>query len=314
MLLVLGLCRPAWAVNICDEAVPSNRIVDGIPAYAQCTDSESGSIYSNNGIDTTTTATGSDWVRTQRSGGYQCTELAHRYLHFKWNVQSVPSGNAGVWCDGTIPSGLEKTTIPVHGDLIVFAPGSCGADPTTGHVAVVDVVNSNGSVTFVEQNRAGRRSCAIDTAACFLHALANDGTTVDGGIADSASLDTAVDSATTNRPEAGERSDSGSDARRTDTSGSGGAAGAGGASGTGGRVASGGAPGTGGVRASGGASAVANNGGSGGTTSSSEPMASPSSGCACRVSDGSSGDFGSRLGALVFLALLLASRRPRRGR
>jgi hypothetical protein len=65
-------------------------------------------------------------VRTQGSGGYQCTELAHRYLYFRWNVTSVPNGNAGVWCDGTLPSGLVKATTPVHGDLIVLAPGSCG--------------------------------------------------------------------------------------------------------------------------------------------------------------------------------------------
>jgi hypothetical protein len=33
---------------------------------------------------------GSDWVRTQSSGGYQCIELAHRYLYFKWNVKWIP--------------------------------------------------------------------------------------------------------------------------------------------------------------------------------------------------------------------------------
>ena len=130
LLLVLGVCRASGAANICDETVPSNRFIDGFPAYSQCTASSSSSIYSNNGVDTATASGGTGWVRTQGSGGYQCTEWAHRYLYFKWNVQSVPNGNAGTWCDGTIPTGLVKTTTPVHGDLIVFAPGSCGADAT----------------------------------------------------------------------------------------------------------------------------------------------------------------------------------------
>jgi MYXO-CTERM domain-containing protein len=177
----------AWADNICGETVPSNRMVDGIPAYNQCDAAGNGPIYSNNGVDTAAASAGTGWVRTQMSGGYQCTELAHRYLYFRWNVKSVPSGNAGVWCEATLPTGLAKSSTPMHGDLIVFAPGSCGADATTGHVAVVDVVNSNNTITFVEQNRAGRRSCATNTAACFIHVLANDGT--DGGVPDSAVSD-----------------------------------------------------------------------------------------------------------------------------
>ena len=75
-------------------------------------------VYSNNGTDTSTTSGGAGWIRTQGSGGYQCTELAHRYLYFKWNVASVPNGNAGVWCDAALPSGLVKSTAPVHGDLV----------------------------------------------------------------------------------------------------------------------------------------------------------------------------------------------------
>jgi surface antigen len=166
-----GLCRLAAAENICSETVPVNRQVDGIPAFAQCSTS-TGSVYSNNGIDTRTTSGGTGWVRTQGSGGYQCTEFAHRYLAFRWNIASVPAGNAGTWCANTPPSGLVKTTVPVHGDIIVFAPGSCGASTTAGHVAVVDVVNAT-TVTIVEQNGASRRTCAISCANCFLHVQAN---------------------------------------------------------------------------------------------------------------------------------------------
>jgi surface antigen len=171
------------AVDICNETVPANRIVDGIPAYAQCAAAQNSAIYSNNGVDTATTSGGTGWIRTQYSGGYQCTELAHRYLYFHWNVSWIPNGNAGTWCDTAPPSnsGVVQTTTPVHGDLIVFPPGSCGADATTGHVALVDTVNSATQVTIVEQNSAGRRNCNISCAKCFLHAVANTGTGGSGG-------------------------------------------------------------------------------------------------------------------------------------
>jgi surface antigen len=136
---------------------------------------ESGSVWSDDGVNTSTVQEDAEWVRTQWSGGYQCTEYAHRYLYFVWEVQNVPNGNAGEWCDSAPPAGLAQTMEPVHGDVIVFAPGSCGASAVYGHVAVVDIVNDNGTVTFVEQNGADRRSCAVSTAACFLHAVANDG-------------------------------------------------------------------------------------------------------------------------------------------
>lgn len=162
------------ALNVCSETVPTERFVDGLPAYKQC-DSTNAAIWSNNGVDTSATSQGADWVLTQYSGGYQCTEWAWRYMHFKWKVD-YRSGNAGSWCDGKLPAGLTKSTVPVHGDLIVFAPGSCGADSTTGHIAVVDVVNTAASsVTLVEQNNAGRRNSKISCALCFLHAVANDG-------------------------------------------------------------------------------------------------------------------------------------------
>lgn len=171
------------AVNVCDETVPENRYVDGLPAYAQC-DATTGSIWSNNGIDTSTSSGGSDWVRTQQGGGYQCTEWAFRYMHFRWHID-YRHGDAREWCDGTLPATLVKNTLPAHGDLIVFDGGVCGADATTGHIAVVDTVDSaKAKVTIVEENRAGRRSTDQSCATCFLHAVANDGSA--GGAAGSA--------------------------------------------------------------------------------------------------------------------------------
>jgi hypothetical protein len=165
-------------VSVCDETVPSNRIVDGIPAYSQCTASSNAFIYSNNGVDTATSAVSSDWKLTQRGGGYQCTELLHRYWLFHWTIDWIPNGDAGTWCNSTPPStsGIVQTTTPVHGDAIVFAPGVCGVSSTYGHVALIDTVDTAGSkVTFVEQNNAGRRSSAFSCATCFLHVVANHG-------------------------------------------------------------------------------------------------------------------------------------------
>jgi hypothetical protein len=166
------------ALSACDETVPANRNVDGIPAYAQCTASQNSAIYSNNGVDTSLTQMGADWVRTQYSGGYQCTEFAHRYFYFKWQVKWVPNGNAGTWCDTMPPatSGLVQTMTPVHGDAMVLAPGSCGADKVAGHVNVIDVVGASGSLTAVEQNGARRGTYMQSCAKCFLHVVANDGT------------------------------------------------------------------------------------------------------------------------------------------
>jgi len=172
----VGVAREA--LNGCNETVPATRFIDGIPSYAQCATTMSSAIYSNNGIDTATMSMGSDWVRTQYSGGYQCTELVHRYFHFKWNVKWLPNGNAGAWCDTQPPasSGVVQTMAPVHGDAMVLAPGSCGADGTTGHVTVVDVVDAaKQKLTVVEQNGARRGTYNQSCAKCFLHIVANDG-------------------------------------------------------------------------------------------------------------------------------------------
>ncbi len=182
LLSVAGPSLPSAAADVCGEVIPADRFVDRIPAYAQCDATTNSAIYSNNGIDTSTVNGGAGWVRTQGSGGYQCTEFAHRYLHFRWNVTSVPNGNAGLWCSGAVPMGLVKSTTPVHGDLIVFAPGSCGADATTGHVAIVDIVNADASVTAVSQNGARRGKSKFTCAACFLHVIANNGALPDAGV------------------------------------------------------------------------------------------------------------------------------------
>jgi hypothetical protein len=250
------------ALSICDEAVPANRFIDGFPAYAQCPAAQNAAIYSNNGVDTALTAAGSDWVRTQYSGGYQCTELAHRYLLFKWNVKWLPNGNAGFWCDDppSASSGIVQTTSPVHGDVIVFAPGSCGADSTTGHVALVDTVDAaKGKVSAVQQNQASRSSYNFSCAKCFLHVVANDGTSTGVPIPSSGGATSASGGASST---GGAPSGSGGSGRvfpSGGTTGGGGVPTAGGAFGTGGSVSAGGVAPT----SSGGATAPSATGGAG---------------------------------------------------
>jgi surface antigen len=234
---IAGLGRTSRAANVCNETVPTTRYVDGFPAYAQCADSTSASIWSNNGIDTSTASGGTGWVRTQSGNGYQCTEWAHRYMLFQWKVD-YQNGNAKEWCNGNLPSTLVKSTTPVHGDLIVFAPSACGADATTGHIAVVDTVNTSAAtVMMVEENSANRRSCAFSTATCFLHATANNGTVTDGGVPDA-------------MPPTKDAGSAGAGGTGVGGSGGLGGGGAGGTSGVGGTA---GVGGTGGVVGTGGA-------------------------------------------------------------
>jgi len=208
----------------------------------------------------------------------------------------VPNGNAGVWCDGTLPSGLVKATTPVHGDLIVLAPGSCGADATTGHVGVIDVVNADTSMSVVQQNSASRSKYMMSCAACFLHVTANDGTSGDGGVPTG---------------DAGMTADGGAG-----TSGAGGRGGTSGTSGVGGTTGRGGASGGAGTTGSAGVSGAAGTTGSGGGagTADTGPGATPgdaTGGCTVARSGGDRGaSFLIGLAALV----LLGGRRRRRSR
>jgi surface antigen len=155
--------------NICNEDLSDKYSVDGIPAYSnsKCNNSNF-NVFSDNGVNTSN-QNKSGWKQTQYGGGYQCTEFATRYLYFKWNIQSVPNGNAGQWLDGTLPAGLTIATRPVHGDIAVFKSG------TYGHVAVVDEVSSS-QITIVEQNfnnGRNRRTINASEADGFLHVTAN---------------------------------------------------------------------------------------------------------------------------------------------
>ncbi len=314
---VSSVAASSSAADICAETVPANRFIDGLPAYAQCAGSMNGDVYSNNGVETSTSSGGTGWVRTQRGGGYQCTELAHRYLYFRWNVNSVPSGNAGVWCDATLPAGLAKATTPVHGDLIVLAPGSCGADATTGHVAVVDAVNADGSMMAVQQNVASRSRYNLSCAACILHVAANDGTPPDGGapVVDAGGAGGAVGAT-------GAAGTSGG-AGRVGTAGRSGAAGSSGAAGTTGGAGTVGVTGSAGTTGAAGTIGAAGTTGTAGVTGAAGGTAGVAGaagttgvapddltgGCACHA--GGSGEPAAPLGLILVVELLPRRRRRR---
>jgi hypothetical protein len=143
--------------------------LDGIPAYAYC-----GNFYvwSNNGVDTKSASGGSGWVRTEGGFGYQCVEYAIRYTHFRFGTAVGWGINYAQQMCATHPASMSKTTTPVHGDLMIFGGGSCGADPTAGHVAVVDVVNAT-TVGVVQENAAGKHTYNKTCASCFLHDAKN---------------------------------------------------------------------------------------------------------------------------------------------
>jgi len=157
---------------ICNE--PAGATIDGIPAYPFCGDFN---VWSNNGFDTNSTSGGAGWVRTETSAGYQCTELALRYFRFKFGVTTFwPGISYAYQMCAMHPAGMSVSPTPVHGDLMVFAPGSCGADATSGHVAVVNTVGAT-TLVVVQQN-APTSTATYNTscASCFLHADHNLGT------------------------------------------------------------------------------------------------------------------------------------------
>lgn len=81
---------------------------------------------------------------------------AHRFpygycTYFVSEKRFVPwSGNAGTWLTGAIKFGYATGDTPKVGAIVVTSEGGY-----TGHVAMVDAVNSDGTITLSEMNYAG---------------------------------------------------------------------------------------------------------------------------------------------------------------
>lgn len=154
---------------ICSEK--ASATLDGIPAYAYCGNFD---VWSNNGVDTKSSSGGNGWAKSESGYGYQCVEYAVRYEHFKFGVATGWGISYAYQMCNTHPASMSKVSKPQHGDLIIFAPGSCGADKTAGHVAVVDTVGAS-TVKVVQENTAGSYTYNQSCASCWLHASANNG-------------------------------------------------------------------------------------------------------------------------------------------
>jgi hypothetical protein len=187
--------------GICDEAAAAT--IDGIPAYAMCTAASTSDVWSNDGVHTASSpGTGSGWVQTAYGNGYQCTELAGRYMQFVWSVApDWLNGDAKDICSLPLPSSLEITMTPVHGDLAVFPAGCDGASTTTGHVAVVNTASAS-KITVVQQNVAGTGNDSTSCIACYVHAIANTGAPIDAGAPDAGQ-----DASVSHEPDASSESD-----------------------------------------------------------------------------------------------------------
>ncbi|GAK31745.1 cell wall hydrolase [Weissella oryzae SG25] len=104
----------------------------------------------------TTVAAPSTNTTTSANSGYnsypagQCTYYVKSALSWVGNNW----GNASAWGASAQAAGHSVSWTPAAGTVAVFAPGLDGASGY-GHVAVVDSVNSDGSITISEMNYAG---------------------------------------------------------------------------------------------------------------------------------------------------------------
>jgi surface antigen len=92
------------------------------------------------------------------SNGYpkgQCTWWADQRYYDLTGYYVPWSDNADGWAADAQAAGWTVSSKPLVPSIIVLQPGVQGADPTFGHVAVVESVNANGSVHCSTQNWNG---------------------------------------------------------------------------------------------------------------------------------------------------------------
>ncbi len=73
-------------------------------------------------------------------------------------------GNANMWASSARALGYWVDNTPRHvGDIVVFASGQEGASYAYGHVAIVEKINDDGSITISECNVAGSKNTSTRT-------------------------------------------------------------------------------------------------------------------------------------------------------
>ena len=90
------------------------------------------------------------------------------------NFASVPLGNGGEWATAWRARGWPADNTPEVGAMAHFAPGAVGASQQYGHIAVVQAVNDDGTVTIEEYNGAtpykySTRTVPADQVTTYLH-------------------------------------------------------------------------------------------------------------------------------------------------
>lgn len=85
----------------------------------------------------------------------QCTWWAYERRHQLGLPVGSHFGNAGMWASSAASLGYVVDHVPSVGAVVVFAPGQAGADGYYGHVAVVEQVHDDGSITISESNAQG---------------------------------------------------------------------------------------------------------------------------------------------------------------
>lgn len=90
------------------------------------------------------------------------------------NFASVPLGNGGEWATAWRAKGWPADNTPEVGAMAHFAPGAVGASQQYGHIAVVQAVNDDGTVTIEEYNGAtpykySTRTVPANQVTTYLH-------------------------------------------------------------------------------------------------------------------------------------------------
>ncbi|GEA94368.1 hypothetical protein WVI01_02910 [Weissella viridescens] len=104
-------------------------------------------------VATTSVASASHAV-TDASNTYpagQCTWFVKNAAPWAGNYW----GNATNWAASAAAAGFSVSGTPQVGSIAVFGAGVGGADSVYGHVAMVDAVNPEGTITISEGNYAG---------------------------------------------------------------------------------------------------------------------------------------------------------------
>jgi hypothetical protein len=170
-----------WDVGGDDVNVYATDVTGSCPGSSGC-----GSVCARSLTDATFCSVNTAGVVTDSGWGFQCTELASRYFHFRWG-QTLGSFEYAYDLCTNAPSEVTRPSTPVVGDLMVF--DNAFNDGNGGHVAVVTGLNSNGTVNVIEQNGACTGHATYSpsqrgSTGCYLHAPANSSTPPPSGAPD----------------------------------------------------------------------------------------------------------------------------------